>query len=297
MREALVIDVSGRGHSMIDRNAAEVETGSLLSVVIPTFNGSRHIHSCLSSVLSQPIENLEIVVSDGGSTDDTVSIVRSFADDRVRVVEAEQRIPIERNWTQACELSHGTFVKLLCQDDVIAVGALAHQRELLIHNPRAVAAVGPREIIDDAGGVLMSRRGARGLSGSQPGRVVLRKAMLAGGNILGEPSAVLFRSRPLMSCLPWSARFPYMLDLECYARILQLGDVVSSDQAVASFRVHRGSWSVELGDQQVKDFCRWADWLIDNKLIDVRPGDRLRSRIATRSSAFARQIVYRFRVN
>ena len=273
-----------------------METGDLLSVVIPTFNGARHIHTCLSSVLSQPIENLEVVVADGGSTDDTVSIVRSFADDRVRVVEAEQRIPIERNWTQACELSHGTFVKLLCQDDVISVGALAHQRELLIQNPRAVAAVGPRAIIDDDDRVLMARRGARGLSGCQPGRVVLRRTMLAGGNVLGEPSAVLFRSDPLTRCLPWSARFPYMLDLECYARILQLGDVVSSDQVVASFRVHRGSWSVELGDQQVKDFCRWADWLIDNKLIDVRVGDRLRSRLATRSSAFARQIVYRLRV-
>ena len=277
-----------------DPNVSGID--ELISVVIPTFNGARHIVACVQSVLAQPIRRLEVIVADGGSSDDTINVVRGIADDRVTVVAAGTRIPVEENWTRACELSSGTFVKLLCQDDLVSDGALAEQVDLLRRFPSAVAAVGPRAIIDDESRVLMARRGARGLDIIQSGRVALRKTMLAGGNILGEPSAVLFRSEPMKQCLPWSTRFPYMLDLEYYARILQLGDVVCSDNVVASFRVHRGSWSVELGNQQVHDFCRWGDWLIDSCLVDAQTADRTRTHLAARMNAMARRIVYRLRV-
>jgi glycosyltransferase involved in cell wall biosynthesis len=59
----------------------------LVSVLVPTFNGERYLADALRSAVTQTYEDLEIVVSDDGSTDQTVEIARAFADedDRVRV--------------------------------------------------------------------------------------------------------------------------------------------------------------------------------------------------------------------
>ncbi|MFH0912923.1 MAG: glycosyltransferase, partial [Candidatus Omnitrophota bacterium] len=53
-----------------------------LSIIIPTLNADRVIGDCLNSILRQeyPKEKMEVIVSDGGSTDDTLSIVRSLSE-------------------------------------------------------------------------------------------------------------------------------------------------------------------------------------------------------------------------
>ena len=58
----------------------------LVSIVLPTLNGSRYIATSIESCLRQTYPHLEIIVVDGGSTDDTLAIVQSFADARIRVV-------------------------------------------------------------------------------------------------------------------------------------------------------------------------------------------------------------------
>ena len=58
----------------------------LVSIVLPTLNGSRFIAASIESCLRQTYPRLEIIIVDGGSTDDTLAIVRSFTDDRIRIV-------------------------------------------------------------------------------------------------------------------------------------------------------------------------------------------------------------------
>jgi glycosyltransferase involved in cell wall biosynthesis len=267
-----------------------------VTVAIPTYNGAAHIRECLRSVLDQPLEQLEVVVCDGGSTDDTVQIIRSFNDPRIRIETSERRLPIEENWTKACSLGRMRYLKLLCQDDLVAPASLAAQMQALQEQPHAVAVAGPREIIDSDGNIVLRRRGGTGLRRIQTGREALRTAAVSGGNAIGEPSAVMFRADALERCLPWATPFPYLLDLEMYARVFQLGDVIVLPDVVASFRVHSGSWSVALGQQQSLDFNAWVDWLLSANLIDARSGDHLRSRLRARFNQTARSIIYRMRV-
>ena len=62
----------------------------LISVVIPTFNRQNTITYCLDSVLAQTYKDLEVIVVDDCSRDNTVSIVRSYPDSRVRCVVLEK---------------------------------------------------------------------------------------------------------------------------------------------------------------------------------------------------------------
>ena len=58
----------------------------MISVCIPTFNGEKYIKAQLNSIISQLGIEDEIIISDDGSTDQTVKIIESFKDDRIKIL-------------------------------------------------------------------------------------------------------------------------------------------------------------------------------------------------------------------
>ena len=60
-----------------------------VSVIIPVFNGEKHIKKCIDKVLNQTYVNIEILVINDGSTDNTATILNKIQDDRVKVINKE----------------------------------------------------------------------------------------------------------------------------------------------------------------------------------------------------------------
>ena len=81
----------------------------LISVLIPSYNYARFIQKSIDSVLAQTYENIEVVVTDNCSTDDTMTVLRTrYADDsRVRVFENEENIGLVRNFNRALTHARG----------------------------------------------------------------------------------------------------------------------------------------------------------------------------------------------
>ena len=97
-----------------------------LSICIPTHNFGRFIGQTLESILPQMTAEVEVVILDGGSTDDTDAVVRTRAggDARVRYVHLGQRGGIDRDMALAVELARGEYCWLFSADDTMAPGAL-----------------------------------------------------------------------------------------------------------------------------------------------------------------------------
>lgn len=105
-----------------------------ISVLIPTFNSSRTIALTIQSVLEQTIAPNEIVVLDDGSTDDTVSILRSYGS-LIRVVQQENSgCATARNRLFA--LASGEMVAFLDSDDIWHPRYLEVQGEAFERNPK-----------------------------------------------------------------------------------------------------------------------------------------------------------------
>lgn len=89
----------------------------LVSIIIATYNSELDIAKCLQSVTNQSYKNIEIIIMDGGSSDKTLDIAKSFKDDRIKIVSEKDRgIYDARN--KAVDLSIGDWVAFIGSDDV-----------------------------------------------------------------------------------------------------------------------------------------------------------------------------------
>jgi len=90
----------------------------MISVCIATFNGGRFIREQVMSVLPQLSEEDEIVVSDDGSTDETVNILKSISDKRIRIYKNEYKHGFIWNFENALVKATGDVIFLCDQDDI-----------------------------------------------------------------------------------------------------------------------------------------------------------------------------------
>jgi cellulose synthase/poly-beta-1,6-N-acetylglucosamine synthase-like glycosyltransferase len=102
---------------------------SLVSVIIPCFNAERWIADAINSSLNQTYDNVEIIVVDDGSTDNSLDIIQSFGDQVTWVSGANQGGNHARN--QGIKLAKGEFFQFLDADDYIYPHKLAQQIKYL----------------------------------------------------------------------------------------------------------------------------------------------------------------------
>jgi glycosyltransferase involved in cell wall biosynthesis len=103
-----------------------------LSIVLPTRNGGHLIEGCLRSVLDQRFSDMEVVVSDNASTDDTPEILRRFEDDpRLKVIRVDEPLEVTDNWVNAVDASSGDYVLLIGDDDYLLPGYCERISELI----------------------------------------------------------------------------------------------------------------------------------------------------------------------
>lgn len=111
------------------------------SVCIATYNGEKFISPQLQSILSQLDADDEVIVSDDGSTDNTLDIIRQFGDYRVKIFNNDSRY-FKWNFVNALNHSSGDIIFLADQDDVWLDGKvrrcteLLQQYDLVIHDSR-----------------------------------------------------------------------------------------------------------------------------------------------------------------
>lgn len=123
----------------------------LVSVIIPMYNGARHLRAALESVFAQTYRPFEVIVVDDGSTDDSGLIAQSFADVRY-IHQPNQGVAVARN--HGIEAARGDFLAFLDQDDLWTTEKLKLQMGYLLSNPDLGYTLTQQQFFLDPGATL-----------------------------------------------------------------------------------------------------------------------------------------------
>ena len=127
--------------------------GPLVSIVIPVFNAAAFVEEAVRSALAQTYRNIEVIVVDDGSQDDSLHVVESIYDERLRVFsQINQGACVARN--RGIAEARGEYVKFLDSDDVLYPDAVAVQVEQQMELGESEVVFGDFDFIDEQGNVF-----------------------------------------------------------------------------------------------------------------------------------------------
>lgn len=105
----------------------------LVSVIVTVYNGSKYIAETLTSVINQDYANLEVIVIDDGSDDDTARIVQQFP--AKIYYEYQQHEGIASGWNKGVERAGGVYITFIDADDTWSNGKITRQVDYLEKHP------------------------------------------------------------------------------------------------------------------------------------------------------------------
>lgn len=104
----------------------------LISVIIAIYNPGKYLRACLDSIVGQTYRNLEIILVDDGSTDDSLAICKEYAEKDSRIiVHHKENSGVSATRNQGIRLSHGDYYSFIDSDDILEPDAYEYLMELV----------------------------------------------------------------------------------------------------------------------------------------------------------------------
>lgn len=128
----------------------------LVSVGLPVYNGQNYLSQAIESVLNQSYKNIELILSDNGSTDNTPDICKTYTkkDKRIRLYRFEENQGASRNYNRTFELSTGKYFKWLAHDDMLDPSNIEKSVEVLESNPDCVLCGSAKKNVNFNGDII-----------------------------------------------------------------------------------------------------------------------------------------------
>ncbi len=205
---------------------SELPPQPLVTVIVPSFQQGRFIRETIESILGQDYPNLEVVVVDGGSRDETVEVLRSFSHDpRLRFVsEPDEGVADAVN--KGLAMARGQVCAIQSSDDGYLPDAVTTAVSALRDQSRPGIVYGEIVKVDEHG---------RELGRPRLGPYAL-EAWLSKQTYIPQPAA-FFRKELVQDAGGWDASF-FVCDTEFWLRLIWLAPVVKINRALAVRRMH-----------------------------------------------------------
>jgi glycosyltransferase involved in cell wall biosynthesis len=209
-----------------------------VSVLIPVYNGARHLPDCLASVLAQDFTDMEILIADDGSTDGTVEIIRDFAarDARIRWWQNPRNLGLTQNHNICLREARGEFIKYVHVDDkLLSPTTLTRMVEALEQDAKVSLVATGAHIIDEQSKVLNVQNNFRH-TGNRDGKAVIVQCLEQNRNLIGEPTRTLFRLNQAQR--GFDGRYRQIGDMEMWFHLLEQGRFAYLAEPLIAYRVH-----------------------------------------------------------
>jgi glycosyltransferase involved in cell wall biosynthesis len=211
-----------------------------VSIVVPSYNYGRYVGQAINSLLAQTLSDLEIVVIDDCSSDETAVVLAAYSTEaRVRVIRHESNQGHIRSYNEGLAATRGEYVGLLSADDyAIATDVLARQAEVFDANPR-VGLVYTAHVLVEQGGRFTE---------SVPWKAsYVQDGLIEFGRLMWSnyvpASGTLLRREVQAALGPYDVRLPHSGDWDLWLRAAANWDVGYLAQPMYAYRMHEVNMS------------------------------------------------------
>ena len=213
----------------------------LVTIAVPTFNRAHLVKSAVDSALRQTHQNLEVLIVDNGSSDNTSQIVGEINDSRVRFIRNECNIGVAGNWQKCVDKSSGDYLLILSDDDVLEPRAISILLEPYLRGipsldiqPSSVSlSIGRSKVILPDGSLVDGPSQNTYLSNND------YISSCLGGRVAYYPSASLMRLSDVKKLGGFCTdKYKYAIDVVLATRLGSLAGVAFNDNVVVNYRDH-----------------------------------------------------------
>lgn len=235
----------------------------LVTIAIPTFNRAASVRECALAALSQSYPNIEVVVSDNASTDETQAVLATIEDRRLRVIRQATNIGLLPNWNACVDAARGEYFVLVPDDDRIAPWMVERCVALTRMAAGLPVVISLNDFFSSVTGQRSSSPPCRKYTtGIWPGTDLLVEYLK--GGIVAVICTVMVRTDALRSAGGFPLDFPFAADTATWTPLLIEGQAGLVNEACGTFHIHGASETSRLRtDQILEDNRRLAKRIAD----------------------------------
>lgn len=130
----------------------------LVSVIVASYNHQDYIKECLLSILKQSYPNIELIVIDDGSEDNSVEIIKKLQNDYGFIFEIQENMGLAKTLNRAIGIARGKYIVSFGSDDVMFLDRIEKQVTFLEAHPEIDICGGNILVIDERGEVLRKQK-------------------------------------------------------------------------------------------------------------------------------------------
>lgn len=214
---------------------------AIISVIIPVYNGEKTIETTIQSILNQSFSDLELIIINDGSQDNTLELVEGIQDHRLKVFSYPNAgLSASRN--RGIEHASGEYISFIDADDLWTPDKLEAQLKALQDNPKAGVAYSWTHYIDESG---QFRR--RGSYISATGNVYAKLLLV---NFLESGSNLLIRRQVLAEIGKFDESLFAVEDWDMWLRLAARYDFICVPSPQILYRLSNNSMSANIFKQE-----------------------------------------------
>lgn len=204
------------------------QSSPLITVFMPVYNTEDFLKEAIESILAQSYSNFELLIIDDGSTDNSINIIESFKDKRIRLVKNKKNMGLPYTRNRGLELAKGEYIAIMDSDDISHEKRLENQLDFLLKNRGIAIIVSNFKLIYGNGKIKKS-----GMPNWNPEEI---KAQLLFRNFILNSSAMIRKDFIKKSGIKYNEEFFACQDYMFWVECLKFGEIYREKKHLLSYR-------------------------------------------------------------
>ena len=199
-----------------------------ITVLMPAYNAALYIRAAMASILNQTFQDFEFLIIDDGSTDATVDIIESLADNRIRLVRNPKNMGLISSLNRGIDLARGCYIARMDADDISLPRRFEWQYQLMEKSPQVVACSGWS--VDVCPGVCNKYNFREADHETLLGRMFVKPP-------LSHPASFIRRSALVDTGIRYDNRYLHCEDYKFWFDLSKVGRLSNVQKIVLNYRV------------------------------------------------------------